>query len=351
MGIFTKKRTFVAVGVVLALLIGLAITFALKTWGEINRVSIERPTEVTTPPQDNGGESPESPPSVLEPASTTGIEVYLLVGSDSRADLDDLSGFGAFGGDRADVVMVVIRSGERAAVLSLPRDLWVNDVCTGGQNRINAMLVKCGESLNGPTHLTVTVERLIGEQIDHFAMVDLAGFEKAVDAVGGYEICLQRAVRDAKANLDLPAGCTLADGEQTLAWLRSRRTQELTASGWRLVPGVNDLARNERQRTFLLDMMGKLGDFTSPQSMASTAQSVAPFITVDSELTLMNAVELAWTMRDLDGGDMVQLDIPVIDFMTDNGASVLKASQPVGEIVSEYLSVITAGEELVGASG
>jgi anionic cell wall polymer biosynthesis LytR-Cps2A-Psr (LCP) family protein len=182
-------------------------------------------------------------------------------------------------------------------------------------------------------------------------MVDLAGFEGAVDAVGGYEICLERAVRDPKANLDLPAGCTLADGEQTLAWLRSRRTQELTASGWRLVPGVNDLARNERQRAFLLDMMAKLGDFTSPQAMAATARNVAPFVTVDSELGLMDAVDLAWTMRDLGGGDLVQLDLPVYDFVTANGASVLKASEPVGDVVAEYLSVITAGEELVGAAG
>ena len=40
-----------------------------------------------------------------------------------------------------------------------------------------------------------------------------------------------------RARLALPAGCTQATGAQTLAWLRSRNTQELTAEGWRAHAG------------------------------------------------------------------------------------------------------------------
>jgi LCP family protein required for cell wall assembly len=273
-----------------------------------------------------------------------------LVGSDSREDLDSTIGFAEVEGQRADVVMVVFRAPDRVGILSLPRDLWIDSPCNGEQTRINSLLLGCGDEMNGPTLLLVGVENLIGEQIDHIAIADLAGFQGAVDAIGGYEICVERPVRDRNANLELPAGCTLASGEQTLAWLRSRRTQELTDAGWRIMAGVNDLMRNERQRKFLIDMMGRLSDFSSPQEIAAVASAVAPFVTVDSELTLLDAVNLAWTMRGLSDGSVVSLEVPVYDFVAESGAAVLKAAVPVSEIVAEFLRGATAGESLPKAA-
>jgi LCP family protein required for cell wall assembly len=251
-----------------------------------------------------------------------------------------VQGFGEFGGQRADVVMVLIRpeDGSRAALLSLPRDLLVDNVCQdGGEHRLNDALQGCG-SLNGPTALTRTVEDVIGRDVDHFALIDLAGFQEAVDAVGGYEICLERPVRDQLAQLELPAGCTQATGAQTLAWLRSRSTQELTEDGWRVMPGVNDLTRNERQRAFMLSMMGQLSDFGSPTAIADVAQVIAPFVTVDSELSFIDAVNLAWTMRGLSSGNVDELEIPVSDATTESGAAVLVAGVDIADLVDDYLA-------------
>ncbi|MGH3650690.1 MAG: LCP family protein, partial [Acidimicrobiia bacterium] len=223
------------------------LLFALSTWDEVNRVTIDRPE-----PDDSGGPmaqdgaTDQSDEDMMEPAFDPDRQVFLLVGSDSREDLDDTEGFGEFDGNRADVVMVLLKDGFKTGLLSLPRDLLVENVCEGGEDRLSVMLEGCA-IMNGATLLTLTVEELIGQTIDHLALVDLAGFPEAVDAVGGYEICVDRPVRDQRANLELAAGCTLATGEQTLAWMRSRRTEELTEDGWRIMPGVNDLVRNERQ--------------------------------------------------------------------------------------------------------
>lgn len=353
----TQKRWLIGGTVAAALLIGLLFAFALSTWGEVQRVTIERPASAAgsdspvaaedEPTQEIKDEKDE--PGFIEPSG--GLDVFLLVGSDSRADLDDLVGFGDFEGTRADVVMLLLRTEDQAAVLSLPRDLYVDDMCAKGQARLNLMLEGCGSEMNGPTLLTLSVESLIGETVDHFAMVDLAGFQGAVDAVGGYEICVDRAVRDRRANLELPAGCTLANGEQALAWLRSRQTQELTEEGWRIVPGINDLTRNERQRSFLIDMLGRLADFTSPQAIAATAQTVAPFVTVDSELTLVDAVNLAWTMKGLGTGSLEELDIPVYDFVTEQGAAVLLPSIPVDQIVAAFVAPELADASSLQAAG
>ena len=337
-----RKRILIGGAVIVAVVVATAVALTLSTWNEVNRVTIERPEALIG---DSGptaaGETPPGPEENAEDEPTEdnhGLAVVLLVGSDSRDTLEDLTGFGTFDGHRADVVMVMFRISSQTAVLSLPRDLWIDDACTGGQARLNLILEGCGEELNGPSLLTLTVENLIGHTIDHFAMVDLAGFEDAVDAIGGYEICLEYPVRDSRANLDLPGGCTHASGEQTLAWMRSRQTEQLTATGWQVVPGVNDLARNERQRAFLIDMMIQLSDFTSPQAMASTAQAVAPFVTVDSELTLVDVIDLAWTMRGMGNGSVRELDVPVYDFITDAGASVLLPSISIREVVAGFVT-------------
>jgi LCP family protein required for cell wall assembly len=339
-----KRRLLIGGAVAALLLATAAVIFAVSTWGEVNRVTIERPDAggSSGPVADEDGDLPEEGEidDEFEP-SDPGLQVFLLVGSDSRVDLEDTEGFGEFDGNRADVVMVLFKDSVNTGLLSLPRDLLVEDPCRGGENRIAEMLQGC-PSMNGPTMVLIAVERLIGKSIDHFALVDLAGFQAAVDVVGGYEICVERPVRDQRANLELPEGCTMADGEQTLAWLRSRHTQELTDRGWRIMPGVNDLVRNERQRAFLVDIMTRVADVTSPQDMAQTAQAVAPYVTVDDDLSLVKAVNLALTMKGLSSGSITEMSVPVYDVTTSAGAAVLRASTPVDEIVAEFLATTAA---------
>lgn len=348
-----RRRILIGAAIAAFVVLTGGVLFVLSTWDEVNRVTIDRPD-----PDDSGGpvaqedETPDdSDEAVAQPTFDPDRKVFLLVGSDSREDLDDIEGFGEFDGNRADVVMILLKDGFKTGLLSLPRDLLVDSRCESGEDRLSAMLQGC-RTMNGATLLTLTVEQLIGQTIDHFALVDLAGFPEAVDAVGGYEICVERPVRDQRAKLELAAGCTLATGEQTLAWMRSRRTQELTEDGWRVMPGVNDLVRNERQRSFLIDMMGRFADLTSPQDMAAAGQAVAPFVTVDSELSLVDAVNLAWTLRGLGSGSIVELEVPVYDATTETGAAVLLPSEPIDELVAEFLSATATDRGVVlGATG
>lgn len=334
------------------LVLGAGAYLTASTWGDVQRVTIERTAGAK---EDEGGSS-DDPQNVEKgddadslitvPPSGDGLDVAVLAGSDSRQDLADTEGFGDFNGQRADVVIVLIRSRDGGApgILSIPRDLWVEEVCGDGYHRVNEALEGC-ESVNGPSSLVQTVESLIGLPVDHFAMVDLAGFQEAVDAVGGYEICVDLPVRDVRAQLSLPKGCTHADGFETLAWLRSRHTQELTEAGWRTMRGVSDLTRNERQRDFLISMMGRVGDLSSPQDVIGIAQAVVPHITVDADLTLMDAVGLATTLRGLSTGSVVELEIPVADHVAGSGAAVLVSTVDPSRVVAEFLAPATAEGE------
>lgn len=354
----TRKRALIAGAIFLVAVVGAGFYLVASTWGDVKRVTINTPTaaaqDEAPPPDesDEGSADEEQPLAITVPPSGDGLDVVVMVGSDSRKDLEDTDGFGDFDGERADVILVLLRernTSGKLGIMSIPRDLWVDRVCDEGKHRINDALEGCG-STNGPSAVVQTVEDLIGVPVDHFALVDLAGFQEAVDAVDGYEICVENRVRDVRARLALPSGCTHADGFQTLAWLRSRHTQELTDEGWKTVAGVSDLTRNDRQREFMIFMMGYLGDFSKPQDIIGVAQALAPFVTIDDRLSLMDAVGLASTINGLGSGQVEELIIPVADFTADSGAAVLVSTINPSTIVSDFLDGLSA-EGSLGDAG
>lgn len=321
----------------------------LDAWGNIGRVEIQRAPEAA-PAVDEGEERGPDDTAVPEfrlppiPSAQDGVDTFLMVGTDSRDNLEDLEGFGDFEGTRADVLLILIRprnADDQAALVSLPRDLWVSTPC--GQMRINETLEGC-DGMNGESTVLATVESLTGLGIDHIALVDMDGFPEVVDELGGYEICLERPVRDSRAKLDLPSGCQMADGDDTLAWLRSRNTLEQQEDGsWTRMAGVSDLTRNERQREFLTTMLGRLGNFSDPQDALNTAQAIAPFVTVDHDLGISQAVSLAWSMRGLEE-NVTEIDIPVEDYVTQAGAQVLVAAVDVESVIADFVAVEMVGE-------
>jgi LCP family protein required for cell wall assembly len=259
------------------------------------------------------------------PTDETLFSSFLVVGSDA-------------GGYRADVIiLVLLGSREGPVMVSIPRDLYLPNRCTQGYSRINATYNGCGSDVNGPTLLALTVEDLTGIPVDHFALFDFDGFEAIIDEVGGIEVCVDHPVRDRKSRLDLPAGCNIADGEQALAWVRSRSTQEWRDGEWRVMPGVSDLSRNARQQDVILAMLSKLKDFESPADLSRIVRSVSAAFTLDSGLGMADAISLVWDLRDLDASSVRRVEIPVQHHTTSSGAQVLLPTTPFDEIIAELV--------------
>ena len=157
------------------------------------------------------------PVANLDPAD--GQRNILIVGTDSRENLpDDFEGnFGKFSGSRTDVIMLVhFIPGERAQILSLPRDLKVT-IPGHETNRINAAFV-----FGGPELLVDTVKLNLDLAVNNYVEIDFAGFAALVDALGGVELTFDNPARDKKSGLDVDAGTQLLLGPQALAYARSR---------------------------------------------------------------------------------------------------------------------------------
>jgi len=252
------------------------------------------------------------------------------------------------GGDKvagaADVIMLLVMptDGSEPFMVSLPRDLYLPNRCTGDYSRINATIHGCS-AVNGPTLLSLTVEDFTGISVDHFAMFDFDGFETIIDSVGGVEICVDHAVRDEKAKLDLPAGCTDATGEQALAWVRSRKTQELVDGRWRSMPGASDLSRNQHQQDVIIELFKKLKAFESPSDLTGKISGLAGAFTLDDRLSLADAIALGWQMRDVSLDSINRLEIDVKLARTKEGRSVLIPTIAFVEILAdEYPHLLEA---------
>lgn len=289
----------------------------------------------TVPPPEEAGETltPEAATAVTAiPSSENTYDSYMVVGSD-------------IGDFRADVIILVMlpTDGSPPIMVSLPRDLYLPNRCAESYTRLNANFNGCGEEINGATLLSGAVSDFTGVDVDHFALFTFDGFEEIIDEVGGIEICVEYAVRDRKADLNLPAGCTNATGAQSLAWVRSRSTLEYVDGRWRTMTDVSDLTRNERQQDVILAMLEKASGFDSPQELAGVVRSVGNAFTLDNQLSLTEAAGLAWDLRGLEPEDIIRLKIPVEHYVTADGAQVLVATRPFDELLEEQFAA-SAGE-------
>ncbi len=259
----------------------------------------------------------------------------LIVGSDLSGSL-------------ADVIMLAILpgNGDDPTLVSIPRDLYLQNRCTHTYTKINANLAGC-DNVNGPTMLGLAVTEFTGVDIDHFALFTFEGFEEIIDQVGGIEICVDYPVRDSKSDLNLDAGCTRANGAQALAWVRSRHTQELVNGRWRTMPGVSDLTRNQRQQDVLVEMFTKLRDFSSPADFTQTVRSLTNAFTLDDELSLTDAIRLAWSLRDIDPATIQTIEIPVEAETASNGAAILLPTVPFHELLRQIYPDLVAEDATV----
>ena len=141
--------------------------------------------------------------------------------------------------------------------------------------------------------------------------VGFDGFASVVDAVGGVQICPDRAMRDPMAGLNVKAGCQVVGSKQALAYVRTR------------AGGRGDLDRVERQQEFLGSLIDKA---TSPAVLLNPFRSVplllrgTEAVAVDQNAHVWNLIRFPFAMRDIAGGGGIATTVPVAGTGTVPGA-------------------------------
>jgi polyisoprenyl-teichoic acid--peptidoglycan teichoic acid transferase len=269
-------------------------------------------------------------PGLRKPARPDEGINLLVVGSDTRQGLRG-GGFGDAAGQRSDVIILVHLAPKtrQAALLSLPRDLYVPIAGAGGAAKINSAFGR------GPGELVETIHQNLGIPIHHYLLVDFDGFREVVDALGGVSLRFPRPVRDSnnghnESGLNVPrAGCQHLRGDQALALARSRHFQYQGRDGrWHDDPGA-DLGRIRRQQMLLRTLAGRaLGRrLANPIRANAFIGSLAHSLTRDDALSIGQAVTLARRFRSFDLGRLHSATLPTVRAVQRDG-KVYRAGEP-----------------------
>jgi len=151
------------------------------------------------------------------------------------------------------------------AMISFPRDMAHLPLPGGGtyDGKINSIMSYADRNParypeGGMVALTAEISYLLGARVDYYASVDLEGFRKLIDRVGGVTIDVAKAIDDpgyggwdqpGRIGFKLSAGRHDLDGETALAYVRTRKGI-----------GDSDFGRARRQQQLLVALQRKLID-------------------------------------------------------------------------------------------
>ncbi|WP_328495948.1 LCP family protein [Streptomyces sp. NBC_00414] len=240
---------------------------------------------------------------------------YLIVGSDSRegmsAEEKKKLHTGSADGKRTDSMMILHVGDNGNTMVSLPRDSNVTIPTfvgsesgktfqgSGRQVKLNAAYAE-----DGPELLVRTVESNTGLRIDHYAEIGFAGFAKIVDSVGGVEIEIPKGgMKDTKSGADFEAGKQTLNGEQSLAFVRTRYA--LAGS---------DLDRTKNQQKFLSALANQTATpstVLNPFKLYPTLSSGLDTLTVDKDMSLWDLGSMFLAMKGVTSGDGKSMNMPI----------------------------------------
>ncbi|RIK35973.1 MAG: hypothetical protein DCC55_28720 [Chloroflexi bacterium] len=246
-------------------------------------------------------------------------ENYLILGTDRRP------GGGSW---RTDTVIIVglDRNLNRAAVFSVPRDLYVQ-IPGYGWGRIN-QVDYLGEQRNGggggPQLVSDVLSATLGIQTQHWVRLQMDGFIDIVDAIGGVTVHLDCPFYEPIFNLTtnrwdyfvLPAGEVKLDGESAYWFVRLRYRE-------------SDIGRGRRQRQFLWALREQVMDanliLRFPELWGAFQNAIS------TDLGLLELIELTRYGTSLDPGNVRAGGLTLSDlqgYRTAEGAAVLRIADP-----------------------
>jgi len=235
----------------------------------------------------------------------------LLVGSDDRstaspAELKEL-GTEMDPGKNTDTMILVHvpANGRRATAVSFPRDSWVT-IPGFGKGKLNSAYADGAFGSGGKANpdrgrrlLVQTISELSGLRIDHYVEVDLLGFYRITNTVGGVQVCLRQPAKDRFSGIDLPAGRQTIKGKQALAFVRQRHG---------LPHG--DLDRIVRQQYFLSALFRKMksaGVIGNPIKLSRLLGDIGSSVRMDRGL---EPLQLARQVQGLVAGNIDFRTVP-----------------------------------------
>ena len=274
------------------------------------------------------------------PVPWSGAErvTILLMGLDYR---DWASGRGFPRTDSMMLISVDPITG-KAAMLSIPRDLWV-EIPGFGHERINTAYPS-GENNRlpggGPELAMRTVESVIGVSIQYYAVIEFGAFERMIDEIGGIDVLVTERMKISpigRSSIWLEAEPNHLDGAEALAYARIRK-----------VTG-DDFGRAQRQQQVAMAVLDRVVGFDMVPTLLTRAPALWTELKngIRTNMTLEQMISFGWMAVQIPKADIVRGVIgppKMVGFHTlPNGQQVIRPVPDQIRILRDQLFTQTSG--------
>jgi polyisoprenyl-teichoic acid--peptidoglycan teichoic acid transferase len=224
----------------------------------------------------------------------------VLIGADDRP--------GAPGRSDTLMVLLVNAATQRAVLLSIPRDLRAA-IPGHGEDKINHAY-----HFGGPKLTRQTVEGLLNQPMDGYVKINLQGFVKAIDILGGVVMDVEdREGKGRGMNYDCPGdnlvihlkpGVQRLNGYKSMCYVRYRKSN---------VPGAgdSDLQRAARQQKFIKAVIMQKLKVNQIPALLKAGHSI--YRAVNTNLSWRQVLDLGRLLRQMPPESMTSMTVPVLD--------------------------------------
>jgi LCP family protein required for cell wall assembly len=240
----TVGRVLLASAIVLALATGLGVVYLYRHLnGNLDVVDVTGQLGSDRPDKEEVA-GPQEPLNIL------------VMGSDDRdAAGNNIDNQELGSTDRSDTTILMHLSADRkrAYGVSIPRDsLVTRPTCKteDGESIPGGTDVMWNEAfaLGGPACTIRQFEKMTGVFVDHYVVIDFAGFEGMVNAIDGVPVCIPEPIVDPAHGINIEKGTREVEGREALNYVRARYT----------LGDGSDISRIKRQQAFIAAMANKV---------------------------------------------------------------------------------------------
>ena len=229
-------------------------------------------------------------------------------------------------------ILSIDPNNKTAAMMSIPRDLYVETKKPSYAGKINAIYssgkpVSTKSSYDGATLIKEEIGTILDLPIHYYVAIDFSGFEKAIDSVGGIDVTVDKDLYDAQypasdeiryQTFSIKAGQHHLDGATALKYARSRES-------------TSDFDRSKRQQKVMAAFKTKLqssGTLSDPTKVVSLLNTLGTSVKTDFSVTEIK--ELSKLIKDVDTDNVATAVLDnssgglLESFTGDGGISYLK---------------------------
>ena len=194
------------------------------------------------------------------------------------------------------IVLTLDPLNKTAAMVSIPRDLWVS-IPGFEHGKINTAYY-LGEVYNlpggGAGLAAKTVEQLLGVPVQYYAQIDFQAFIDFIDHIDGVRLTFDEPMvldRLGKWNtVTIEPGVITLPGDYALAYVRARKTEG------------GDFDRSRRQQILMMAVRDRILEFNMMPKLVARAPEIYNDLAagINTNMSLNEAIRLGWSVLELD---------------------------------------------------